>query len=318
MKVGWIGNYLRGGKAFDLAFKACKEYGHELCIAGPPGTELHVKRSDMPHWIRGKDMILSTSRWECHPLIMYETVASGVPFAIEESVGDGFINNVNGVAYYSGHSVDSIGDVFKAVEDNYDDLVDYGLRCINDYWTWDKISEQYYNMFSSLTGEQKPLVLLLVAERDWSLGFMAEEIKRFVNPRCRILYLNELPNKDVLKNNIKNVSLIVNYAWDTAYDMGLMELIPRNIHIMGVNGPKFINHRYMNIFHECLKYSSGLTSVSRNIINMLQFMGKPLYYASNGVNTNLFHPKLSYYLDDYFSKQEQDVIDRLNELGVDV
>lgn len=296
MKVGWIGNYNRNGKLFDLALKACSEYGHTINVAGGPGTVLYRDRSDMPKFIREQDMILSTSVFEAHPLIMYESIACGVPFAIAKNVGDGMINNVRGVVYYPELTVESIGLAFEAVEKNRDQLILDGIECINEEWIWDKIKPQYDNMFRDFSGMDEPHVTFFIDNPGWAWDHMAKEVKKYVWSNMDIMYSGQMTIDDLRDSDVfSHTDIVVNHQMHDGRMYRLHKeldrpVIPTEKHILSVNGPAFVNPMHMNNFMYNIKMCKAITTVSMDIIRYLQFMERKLYYATRGIDITLFHP----------------------------
>ena len=294
MKVGWIGNYKRAGKSFDIAFKTCKEYGHDLSIAGGTDTSLYLSREEVAPFIRKQDVILSTSAFEAHPLIMYEALACGVPFVCERNVGDGFINNVRGVAYYQGFNTKSIQDALVYVRDNHTTMSLDAIEEIHENWLWSKVKPQYDHMFRNFSGEDNPHVTWVIDSPGWAWDFMMQEIKEYVWENMDIVYTVEKDWAWYMSEPFNDTDIVVNLQMHDKRLMGRTEndkpIIPVKKHILSVNGPAFVNQNHMGKFLYHAKNCSAITTVSRDILRYLSFLERPLYYATRGVDIKKFHP----------------------------
>ena len=296
MKVGWIGNYRRAGKSFDIAFNVCKEFGHELSIAGGQDTSLYLPRSEMPSWIRKQDVIFSTSAFEAHPLVMYEALACGVPFAIERSVGDGFINNVRGVAYYQGFSTKAINDSLEYIEENHSYMSREAVKEIHENWLWHKIKPQYEHMFKKVSKKDNPHVTFLIDSPGWAWDHMMKEIQEHVWENMTIEYSSRRDGKWYLSNPFEETDLVVNHQLHDRRIVHLHEengnkpVIPVKKHILGVNGPAFVNQKHLGSFNYLVRHCKAVTTVSKDIMRYLGFLEKRLYYCTRGIDITKFHP----------------------------
>ena len=296
LKVGWIGNYRRAGKRFDIAFRVCKEFGHELSIAGGPDTSLYLPRSEMASWIRKQDVILSTSVFEAHPLIMYESLACGVPFVIERHVGDGFINNVRGVAYYQDFNIKSINDALNYIEENHSHMSLEAVKEIHENWLWSKIKPQYDYMFTKFSGKDNPHVTFLIDSPGWAWDHMMKEIKEYVWENTDIIYMAEKDWDWINSKPFEETDIVINLQLHDRRlaiidDDGKDEpCIPIEKHILSINGPAFVNQKHSGRFAYHVRNCSAITTVSKDIARYLNFLEKPLYYATRGVDIKKFHP----------------------------
>ena len=100
VNVGWVGNYRRGGKNFGQAYRICQANDWNLLVAGGVDSGVFVKHEDMPDFYNTCDVLLVTSVWEAHPLVVYEALACGTPVVMGKYVGDCFRNNLTGRPSY--------------------------------------------------------------------------------------------------------------------------------------------------------------------------------------------------------------------------
>ena len=190
MKVGWVGNYARGGKQFGLAFDVCRKHGHEFCPAGGLDSGLYIPHDEMPDYYRGLDCLLVTSVFEAHPLAVYEALACGCPVVINRNTGDCHRNSVYGIVYYDMWVPELIGEALTMAEDNLDNLSNAGVKCINKNWTWEKHAPSYIHMFKELAPDvDEPLVGWVLGQRDWAWDFMYKEISKYVWSRIVPIYV---------------------------------------------------------------------------------------------------------------------------------
>lgn len=317
INVGWVGNYRRIGKNFGQAYRVCKANDWNLLVAGGPGSGLYVEHEEMPGFYNECDVLLVTSVWEAHPLPVYEALAMGVPVVMAKWVGDCFRNNVTGVAYYD--NVDSDGNIAETVNAALrykDELIYAGLRCIRSNWAWSNVASQYTNMFQTLTGKEKPQVVFMVDELDWSWRQTAMEVKKHVYPRIDTYVVNERTRPAPADRKWRQTDLILNHSWQQVYESGLLEGIPRDKHVLCVNSSAFLNPEYSEAWKASLGSCLAITSASLNIVDMLMFTGKPLFYATRAVDTDLFKPPTGKEYKLYLTQQEDIVKGRLKELGV--
>jgi len=317
VNVGWVGNYRRSGKNFGQAYRICKANDWNLLIAGGLDSGLYVEHTEMPNFYNDCDVLLVTSVYEAHPLVVYEALAMGVPVVIGKWVGDCFRNNVMGIVYYD--NVDSDENITNAVNaalQYKDELSESGMNCIQSNWTWENVAQQYLSMFQRLTDKEKPHITFITDMLEWSWGHMANEIKKHVYPNITIRALNEKPPQSLAKEKWEKTDLILNHPWQIIHGLGLLENIPQDKHVLCVNGPAFLNPIYGEAWKANLDSCRAITSVSLNIIDRLRFTGKPLFYATRAVNVNLFKPTLNKEYKYYLNQQEETVKDRLSKLGV--
>jgi len=283
--IGWVGNYMRGGKQFDLAYRAVSELGFELRIAGPNHSILWVEHERMPEFYRDLDLLLVTSMFEAHPLVVYEALACGVPVVMEWGVGDCWDEHVEGILYYKGFEVETIQQAILQALIQRDNLSQIGLKCIKKFWTWDNWKQKYINMFKETSGQDYPYVLVVVDERDWAWDFAAQEIKKFVYP-VDIWYSQDY-EPDTFDFN--QYDIILNHVWSNVHN-GNIKDFPMEKNIISVNGPAFLNPSLKFLFRANVMRSKAITTVSKSLIPFLTKFGKPVYHCSRGVDLELFHP----------------------------
>jgi len=288
VKIGWAGDYRRRGKQFDLAYLVARELDAELVAAGPHNSRIYVEHSEMPEFYRSVDCLLVTSAFEAHPLVVYEALACGTPVLMERRVGDCYVNNVRGVFYYNGFDVDNICESVKYVVENRDALSREAVKCIRDEWTWDKVAPQYHEMVEAITDVENPSILWLADVRDWAWGFMGEDVKRYVFRDMDIVYTSEMSPQD-LDMEVAVHDVVFNHPWKLVNHVNVPSLTGV-VNLLCVANPAFIHPENASMFYKALVSASALTTVSKPIVDVLRFMGKPVFYATRGVNVELFHP----------------------------
>ena len=316
VNVGWVGNYRRAGKNFGQAYRVCQANNWNLLVAGGTDSGLFVQHEEMPGFYEECDVLLVTSVWEAHPLIVYEALACGVPVVMSKYVGDCFRNNLTGLVYYD--NIESDANITEAIHmalNHSDELSKAGVECIKNEWMWKHVKPQYNQLFRELTGKEKPRVSFLINESEWSWGWMANEIKKYVYPALKIHVLNE---KNIENETWSKTDLVLNHPWHTVHNLGLLENIPQEKHVLCVNGPAFLNPIYTEAWRASLESCSAITSVSMNVIDLLRFTGKPLFYATRGLDTGLFKPSFVRESREYLKEQDMETLKRLSELGVTV
>lgn len=290
LRVGWIGDYRRVGKRFDLAYLVAKKLNAELIVAGPVDSELYVEREEMPNFYNDVDCLLVTSEWEAHPLIVYEALACGCTPFIEVGVGDVADNKVKGVVYYNGFNVDNIVKCIRESRLQKDAIVEAGLRCIREEWTWGDVKPQYEQMFRDISGKDYPKVTYLIDHEGWSWGYMADEIRKYVWRYTNILPVNKLSPSQVAKMDFANTDLIINNVWNY-FNVKTVPRLPVEKHVVAVNNPSFLHPQHAEAFYNAVGGCAALTTTSLPIAKMLRLMGRPVYYATRGIDTELFRPK---------------------------
>jgi hypothetical protein len=319
VNIGWVGNYSRGGKNYGQAIRVCRRHRDwNLLTAGGKDSGVHVNHYDMPGFYHECDVLLVTSVWEAHPLAVYEAVACCTPVVMGKHVGDCYRNDLQGVVYVENIDDDEkLDEAIRLALQYRDILVENGLKSIHEKWLWRKVAPYYYQMFTNHTGKEEPHITFLTNERDWSWGYMAEEIKRYVYPKLEIYALNEHSESELKEETWEHTDLVLNHPWHIVSKLGLTENIPIEKHILCVNGPAFINPSYMEMWRDSLMNCSAISTVSLNILDLLRFTGKPLFYTPRGVDTTVFTPPLKYFWGDYLHSQEHSARRRLKQLGVE-
>jgi len=313
VNIGWVGNYRRAGKNYGQAYRICQANNWNLLVAGGKDSGLFVEHEDMAGFYAECDILLVTSVWEAHPLIVYEALACGVPVVMSKWGGDCYRNNLAGLVYYDDiDSDDNITEAIRVGLQNQDVLSKAGVKCIKDGWLWEHVAYQYMNMFEKLTERRKPNVTFLTNEMEWSWGYMAKEIKKHVYPKLTIMSLNNKTDMEKLEKVFNKSDLILNHPWHLTSNLN----IPPEKHVLCVNGPAFLNPAYSEEWIHALESCRAISSVSRHVIDLLRFTGKPLFYATRGVDIKLFKPSFYRTNGDYLEEQDPDTLERLGELGV--
>jgi len=260
VNIGWVGNYRRGGKNYGQAIRICHRHSDwNLLTAGGTDSGVHVPHERMYEFYHDCDVVLLTSVWEAHPLVAYESVASGVPVVMGKYVGDCFRNNLRGVVYVD--DVDDDASFEKAIRlalEYREQLVEDGLRDIEANWVWNKVAPYYYNFFQKHTGKEHPHVTFLTNERDWSWGYMADEIQRYVYPELEIYALNEHTPQQLAEETWEHTDIVLNHPWQIMSQLDLVKNIPPHKHVLCVNGPAFLNPSYSQMWLENLASCSAV------------------------------------------------------------
>ena len=311
VNVGWVGNFRRAGKNYGTYLRLCKQNNWTQFVAGGVDSGVFVEHEDMPGFYDACDVLLVTSVWENHPLIVYEALSCGVPVVMGKYVGDCFRNNIEGVVYF-----DDVGNdeyITKAVNlalQYKDELSKAGVECMRREWMWEHVKPQYTQMFKSLSTKNSPRVVFLTNEYDWSWGWMAKEIKKHAYKKMSVVSLSD-PIEEITKQ-FKKADIILNHPWHLTKDLE----IPPEKHVLCVNGPAFLNPAYSEAWVKALESCKAITSASLNVLDLLRFTEKPLFYATRGVDVTLFKPSFVRENKEYLSKQDEDTLKRLSELGV--
>lgn len=283
-KIGWVGDYKRNGKQFDLAYLVASKLNAELVVAGPVDSSVYVERGGMPDFYRELDCLLVTSAFEAHPLCVYESLACGTPVLMEQGVGDCWVNNVKGVYYYHGFDVDNICKAVKFVVKNREQFSRDGVRCVKEEWNWGGMKSNYEQLFRGVCDADYPSVLWLIDIADWGWDFMGKDIKQFVWRNIIDMYVNTV-RPDVLAKAISSADVVMNHVWN----LGNFK-IPPHKNVLCVNNPSFLHPSNARMFYDSVNMCGAITTVSLPLMDVLKFMGKPVYYASRGVNAEVFHP----------------------------
>jgi len=284
VKIGWVGDFKRNGKQFDLAYLVAKQLNAELVVAGPVDSVIYVDHGEMPGFYRELDCLLVTSAFEAHPLCVYEALACGCPVLLEMGVGDCYVNNVRGVFYYKGFDVDNICKAVKSVLKHREQMSGDGVKCIQTEWNWGVVKPSYETLFRDVSGVDYPQVLWLIDVEDWSWAFMGKEMKQYVWRHLKDVYVSTV-RRDYLDKVIKECDVVMNHVWNLG-DFN----VPPEKNVLCVNNPSFIHPSNAELFYKAVDGCVALTTVSLPVVDMLRFMGKPVYYASRGVDLEKFHP----------------------------
>ena len=252
-------------------------------IAGPKGTEQHLPHEDMPEFYRGLDLLLVTSNFEAHPLVVYEALACGCPVVMERFIGDCYAGKVKGIVYYEGFDVDAICGAVKQAYADRERLGYLGAKCIKEEWAWEIIAPSYDNFFRAL--EEEPKVCFAINEHGWCWDFMAREIKERIETPMDIFYLYDY--KNTMQYDFAPYNIIINHIWLHLNDRW-NPYYPMEANVMSVNGPAYLNA--LNWFTLYAKKSRAVTTVSKVLVPDLHRFGKPVYYLTRGMNMELFNP----------------------------
>jgi len=230
-----------------------------------------------------------TSEWESHPLWVYEALACGCPVLIEESVGDVRHCDVAGVYYYRGFDVESIAKGVKALMDVREEASDSGIKCVEESWSWDAVKPQHENLYRQVGRGDYPNVTYLVDNRGSEYYTMASEIKQMVWRNTRILETDSIPPKRVPNMDFSNTDMVVNTVWGKFNHKNAVRM-PIYKHVVFVETPLFFTPQYSRTFSEVADRCMAITTTSIKMENILRYTGVPVFYATWGVNTELFHP----------------------------
>jgi hypothetical protein len=244
---------------------------------------------EMPEFYRELDLLLITSMFEAHPLILYESMACGTPVVLFEDLGDARVNNLTGVAYYQEYDLDIIKNTIELAMKHRDELSTSAVNCIREKWTWDKIKPQYVKMYQEASGLEDPEVLFVINERNWSWDYMYREIDRYVYP-CDVLYVNE-KTKGLSMADFSEYDIILNHVWFFLNKMHF-DGYPTDKEITSLNGPSYRDPANIMYLRHILQDALGYTTVSLPIRDELQmlFPGIRNWYATRGIDTSLFCP----------------------------
>lgn len=309
INIGWVGNYRRIDKKFDVAFHVCDKYGYNLHVAGPPHTVLHRPHEKMPEFYRTKDLLLVTSQREAHPLAVYESLACEVPVVMKR-VGDCYAENIPGICYYERvkhqDDIKSIRQCIKQTLKNRQIMGRAGRREMVKRWQWKHWIPTYTDMFQKVTGKKKRLKLAIVIDKPrWAWEIMAKIIKRELSKtglykRIDIVYgrtsdltkqyhLNPWKEDDGYTFRPKNYDILLNHHWQVYNHVNFKDF-PHGKNIPCANGDAYIK-QYQRLFNKIAEKALALTSVSKVIAEDLEErFDKPVFHCSRGVDVEMFKP----------------------------
>jgi hypothetical protein len=289
--VGWVGNYMRPSKNFDIAYKLCMTHGYELRIAGPNNTFLYIPHEEMPTFYKALDLLLITSSQEAHPLVAYEALACGKPVFIQKNVGDCFAEKMRGVVYYEYADPEVIHDWIEWANDILPQLGRAGRRHIEEDWKWSDLRPKYDEMFIETTHKKQNIkVLITVDTPGWAWDFMAKELRdellrAELYDAVDIIYTTKTAPEE-LDHGAYDV--ILNHTW-SYYNSIVNSHFPDEKNIACANGPAY-GLEMAQIFDYVAPRAAALTSVSRVIARDLRRFRRPVYHCSRGVNIDVFKP----------------------------
>lgn len=291
--VGWVGNYMRQSKNFDVALDVCQRYGYRMKVAGPNNTALFISHDDMPDFYRSIDLLLVTSSAEAHPLVVYESLACGTPVFMQRGVGDCYSEQLRGVVYYDRIDPEVIHDWIEWALDILDELGRAGRRHIEESWKWSDWIPSYNEMFWRSTSKKENMrVLITVDTPGWAWDFMAKELseamlKTELYDEIDIAYTTKTEPKDI---DYPKYDALLNHTWSYYNHISYL-LFPNEKNIPCANGPAYCND-WADIFNQVAPKAVSLTSVSKTIASDLKrrFRGRPVYHCSRGVDIEKFKP----------------------------
>lgn len=290
MNIGWAGNFSRREKNFTLALEVSRRMGFRLDLAGPKDTYQFVPHDRMPEWYNGLDALLVTSEFEAHLLVVYEALACGLPVIYPRDVGDVYANRASGVVYYGNHDVKSVEAAILTTMANKESLSDNAVNYIENNMTWDKIKDQYIRMFQAVGGKPEPLVVSVINEHNWAWDFIMKEIKEHVYPDIEIYYTDD--HSPPREWRWDSYDVILNHMWASMNDITIKGF-PMKRSIACINGPSYLYPQNRMIFSRINKIGRAFTSVSLPIcteLAVLRHVSKPVFYATRGVDTEVFRP----------------------------
>lgn len=294
--VGWVGNYRRTSKNFDVAQHATQKFGWIFKVAGPPHSKLYIPFGDMPSFYRSIDLLLVTSNAEAHPLAVYEALSCGTPVVMMK-VGDCYAEEVSGICYYGYLDADSIHEAVSHVLRNRSDMGRDGRKSIVKRWTWNHWIPTYTNMFRAVTGKSRGFRIVIPIDKPgWAWDIMAEILTREFLKTGLYEYVHTAYSKppDSESLNIKNIvtddyDAILNHCWQL-YNHRTIRNFHHSKNILCANGEAY-RKEGKTVFNEMAPIAGGLTSVSKLIVRDLRKKFKrPTFHCSRGVYTQIFRP----------------------------
>ena len=297
LKIGWVGNYRRIPKRFDVALKYCSDFGHDLCVASFPKTVLHRPHNEMPEFYRTKDVLLSTSVKEAHPLAVYEALSCETPVAMLD-VGDCSAEGITGICYYTYLDSEVINDCITEI---MDDSVAYGRagrQEILKRWQWKHWIPTYVKMFQDVSGLEKGIRLGIIVDKpDWAWDIMAKILVNELSKTGCFLLSDIVYTRGVEWDTGFNVKkfkhgkydVLLNHCWQT-YNHFDSPDFPHKKNIPCANGAAYLEKQWAKRFTKIANKAPALTTVSKVIAKDLQSRFSSVYHCSRGVDTELFKP----------------------------
>ncbi|MFH1328479.1 MAG: glycosyltransferase [Candidatus Bathyarchaeota archaeon] len=301
--IGWVGNYRRIEKRFDMALHVCNKYEYRLRVAGPTHTILHYDHSDMPHFYRGIDLLLVTSKVEAHPLAVYEALACATPVVMSKT-GDCESMDVKGINYFYYYpdlekTSEAIMECIEKTLLSQSELGKAGREHILQHWQWKHWIPKYVAMFQTVTGMRKGIRLAITVDKpEWAWDIMAKILTReLMKTGCfkdiDVVYTRGIDWLKTLHIRIFDPSkydVILNHCWQE-YNHRTFKDFPHELNIPCANGYAYLDGSWKKVFNSIIKYAPAITTVSNLIAKDLQKrFDKPVFYCSRGVDTELFKP----------------------------
>jgi hypothetical protein len=294
VKVGWVGNFYRESKRFDIALKVAEELKTTLKIAGPPNSLYYIEHSNMPDFYRSLDCLLVTSEAEAHPLVVYEALACGVPVVMPEGIGDCSTKHAGIIFYRPNSHPKLIGYIIKALIDYKKDFAEEAVNTILKHWQWKYLIPDYFNMFKTITNKDDGLkIAIIIDSPGWAWDFMAHEMQtEFMKTgKCTlvdIIYANQTKPKDI---NFESYDAILNHCWWN-YNSLMEPMVRSDRNIVCCNGPAYKEPEARRILNILVKRGTPLTSVSFPIVKDLKavYPKSLVFHCSRGVDIEKFHP----------------------------
>lgn len=297
--IGWVGNYRRINKHFDVAQKYCNDYGHQLNVAGPPKTKLHQPHEQMPQFYRDADLILSTSSEEAHPLAVYESLACETPVAMLD-VGDCSLEEVSGITYYNYLDSDTINECIETIMENRESLGKAGRRSILDKWQWKHWTPKYLDMFQTVAGKIKRIKLVITVDKpEWAWDLISRSLvkKLMATGHFKLIHIAYTRGVDwsttlhIKKLDPGGYDVILNHCWQlyNHYNYGNFS---HTKNIPCANGAAYCAEGWSDKFTDIASEAGAVTTVSKVIYHDLgkRLDKKRLYHCSRGVDIDKFKP----------------------------
>ncbi len=297
--IGWVGNYRRINKRFDVAQKYCNDYGHTLAVAGPPKTNLHYPHEEMPNFLKHCHVLLSTSIEEAHPLAVYESLSSGTPVAMLD-VGDCSAEGLGGIRYYGYLDSETINDCILKIMDNREAYSKAGRESILERWTWKHWIPSYVEMFQKVTEKKQGIRLVITVDKPgWAWDIMAKTLqdrlmKTTLFLSVEIAYTRGVDWSQVLHtSNLKqkDYDALLNHTWQ-AYNHRTSDNFSHSKNIPCANGAAYRGKSWAKTFGKIANQAGAITTVSKVIYEDLEekFPDKEIYHCSRGVDVDVFKP----------------------------
>jgi len=301
--IGWVGNYRRTEKRFDVALYVCKKYEYDLRIAGPTYTVFHHNHSNMPNFYKGIDLLLVTSTVEAHPLAVYESLACATPVVMSK-IGDCESRDVKGITYFYYYSdVEKTAEAIKECVEttllNQVELGKAGREHILQHWQWKHWIPEYVTMFQTVTGMKNGIRLAITVDKpEWAWDIMAKILTReLMKTGCfktiDVVYTRGADWTKMLcirTFDSSKYDVILNHCWQE-YNHLKYKDFPHKKNIPCANGYAYLDEGWEKVFNSIVKYAPAITTVSNLIATDLQKrFNKTVFYCSRGVDVELFKP----------------------------